>query len=1040
MLKKLSSFIVNKRLLILAIMLVLTVVSVVCSGFVGINEDMTKYLPDDSSMKAGMDIMNGTFPEMETANGIRVMFDDLTESEKTVILEKLKTVQHVDSVDYDPVSEEYNKDNHTLFLLNISCEYGSVEEEQIEAALETEFSEYTMIWQNNDPQAVGIPVVVFVAVMIILLAILFTMCGSWAEPFLFLVTIGIAVLINAGTNIFLGEIAAVTNSIAALLQMALSMDYSIIMMNRYRQEKKQEPDKIQAMKNAWAKAFASISASSLTTVVGLLMLTFMSFKIGADLGIVLAKGVFTSMICVLTILPALILICDKLLVKTAKKEPHIAMKWAAKFSHKARYVMCGVFLALFAGFYVLQSNTVITYSLVKKDAIADVFPKNNAVVVVYDNDDEAKLGELLIKLENDKNVTSVMGYGTVLGKPFTADQLAGVISGMSADLKFDSSMLGMIYYHHYNNGNVGKLTLGEMLTFISETVANSDSLSDYIDEDMMEKMGLIGIVSNKNEIQKQRTPAELASMLGIDESMANTVFILHNSQDVSGKTMSLKDFISFLNGTLMDDPAFSASFDEQTKAQLAGMDQIVTVSVNNTKLTASAISAITGMPIEQTEQIIYSQNTDTMTLPAFINTAVSFSPDNTQLLQLQQLVQLAASQTPLDANTLSMTFGMDENTVKTVFRLYFGGNIESKTLSLQETVNFILSDTVMKSYIESNTVSQLQKVQFLINTVIKEVEFPPQQMSGIFSQITDGIDAATMEVIYLYAESVKNADPTWTMTLESLFNHLVDKVINDPRFDLFINEEMKTTLLEYKTTLEDGKKQLVSDEYSRLVINTTYPKESEETTAFVKSLEEYTKTNMSEKSYLIGDSAMTYEMQHIFDTELTLITLLTALAIFLIVMLTFRSISIPLILVLLVQCGVYITVTVTGIITGDIYYLALLIVECILMGATIDYGILFTNYYSESRRTLNAKDALIKAYEGSMHTIMTSGTILVTVTALVGGLFGDETVEAIVRTISVGSFSALLLILFVLPGILAACDKFVIKKKNRAENSDTKTE
>ena len=197
---------------------------------------------------------------------------------------------------------------------------------------------------------------------------------------------------------------------------------------------------------------------------------------------------------------------------------------------------------------------------------------------------------------------------------------------------------------------------------------------------------------------------------------------------------------------------------------------------------------------------------------------------------------------------------------------------------------------------------------------------------------------------------------------------------------------------------------------------------------------------MSEKTYLIGESAMTLEMQRIFDTELLFITMLTAIAIFLIVMLTFRSLSIPLILVLLVQCGVYITVTVTGLLGGEIYFLALLIVECILMGATIDYGILFTNYYCESRKTMDIREALAKAYDGSIHTIMTSGLILVGVTAVVGQMFEDATIAAIVGTISIGSFCAIMLILFVLPGILATCDKLVIRKKHRIKNHDTKTE
>ena len=160
-----------------------------------------------------------------------------------------------------------------------------------------------------------------------------------------------------------------------------------------------------------------------------------------------------------------------------------------------------------------------------------------------------------------------------------------------------------------------------------------------------------------------------------------------------------------------------------------------------------------------------------------------------------------------------------------------------------------------------------------------------------------------------------------------------------------------------------------------------------------------------------------------------LIKLITVLSIFAVVAITFKSLIIPLILVLIVQCGVYLTVTTIGIQGYSIYYLALLIVQSILMGATIDYGILYTNYYLESRRTMDVKDALIAAYDGSIHTILTSGLILILVTGLVGNLFTNPTIGQICQTISTGSLCASLLILFMLPAILALMDKIIVRKK-----------
>ena len=173
---------------------------------------------------------------------------------------------------------------------------------------------------------------------------------------------------------------------------------------------------------------------------------------------------------------------------------------------------------------------------------------------------------------------------------------------------------------------------------------------------------------------------------------------------------------------------------------------------------------------------------------------------------------------------------------------------------------------------------------------------------------------------------------------------------------------------------------------------------------------------------------MVDEMESGFGREQLIITLLTAVSIFIVVALTFRSLAIPAILVLIVQCGVFITVSALGAIGGSMYYLALLIVECILMGATIDYGILYTSYYREMRATLSVKEAIVAAYKGSIHTILTSGTIMVLITAVIGPLFGNPTIEQIVRTLSVGCASAMFLILFVLPGILALCDRVIVRK------------
>ena len=215
-------------------------------------------------------------------------------------------------------SDTYNKDNHTLYVLTSKYNSNSDEIKNIKKELDNLKEEYKLVYEL-DSDITNVPISIIIFAFSILLIILLIMCSSWIEPVLFIITIGIAIIINLGTNYLLGEVSYTTYSIAAILQLVLTMDYSIMLLNRYREEKENNKNNLTSMKEAIKKSFLSIMGSSFTTIVGLLALLFMSFKIGIDLGIVLSKGVLISLICIFTVLPSLILIFDKLIYKTHKK-------------------------------------------------------------------------------------------------------------------------------------------------------------------------------------------------------------------------------------------------------------------------------------------------------------------------------------------------------------------------------------------------------------------------------------------------------------------------------------------------------------------------------------------------------------------------------------------------------------------------------------------------------------------------------------------------------------------------------------------------
>ena len=330
--RKITDFIINKRYLILCLFIILTIISGILSTKVKVNHDISKYLPDTSETRIGMNIMEEEFAETSTLN---LMFENLAEEEKLDIKEELESIQGVDKVDYDN-TEKYNNDNYTLYVITVNNKSDSAIATDVYNQITEKYEGYTIYTSGNifETNKSVLPFWIIVLAVASALVILLIMCESYVEPFLFLISILMAVVLNKGTNIMFQNVSHITNSIVAILQMALSMDYSIRLMNRYNQEKQTEKNKVEAMKNALYKAFQAISSSSVTTIVGLLALVFMSFKIGKDLGFVLAKGVLFSLICIFFVLPSLILIFDKWIVKTKKKTPNFKLNKLGSYSYK----------------------------------------------------------------------------------------------------------------------------------------------------------------------------------------------------------------------------------------------------------------------------------------------------------------------------------------------------------------------------------------------------------------------------------------------------------------------------------------------------------------------------------------------------------------------------------------------------------------------------------------------------------------------------------------------------------------------------------
>lgn len=1216
--KKISNFIVEKRNFIIPIFIILAIICVFTSQKVKINKDITEYLPSESETRIGLDKMDEEFSDVNTTSSFSIMFKGLTDEEKRTILKELEETDNVDSVNYDD-SDDYNKGDYTLYTINVDTKSDSEIAKNVYEDIEEKYKDYDIETdgdiadENKDILPTWILVVAISGVIIILLF----MCESYVEPFLFLFSILIAILLNNGTNIIFDSISNITSSISAILQLALSMDYSIMLMNRFRQEKENEPDIKKAMKSALSNSIQSISSSSITTIVGLICLVFMSFTIGRDLGLVLAKGVLFSLLSIFCVLPGLILKFDKIISKTKKKSPGIKLDGLGKFSNKARYPLTIGFIAVFIVSYLLKGNLNIAYTSSDNDEVGKVFSKNNQIAIIYNTSDEEKVAKHLEEIKENGSVDQVLGYSNTINEKEKYYEMIPKLNDLGSDTDVKNYLLKVIYYKYYNPNEDNQMTFNEFVNFVQNDVLKQDDMKDKIDEPTKNNIDRLKNFITEESINKSRTASDIASILEIDELDVKDIFTYYNSKNNNLK-LSINEFINFMNTQVLTDEKYVSEIDNQTRADLNKLSKYISKDIINKKMTSNEIAKLFDMSEKQTSDLykyyvlcgnidtkisineftnfvlndvlnseyasdfdnetitnikllnVYSdiniinkemtsnelsnlfgldessvikllylkyfaQNSETnqlynstdmsnwkstpyefvnIILNNIDNAEVSNSIDeqtNTKLVLLNQVMASTINNTTYTYSELTTLINSDEAKIKSVYMLYI---TKDNTLSLTplEFVNFILNhqnDTTLKSQLSSDTISDLNLVKTVMKDVLNNKKYSYQELGKLLSSdneklkllyglyisknvnvnqtmsvnnfvefilsdvmqnpdYSDKFDTPTrnklqtingvmksslenkkysateiyevlcklsdteleenlIELVYMYFGSSYDFDDNWTLTVEQFVEFLNNDILKDDRFTDFIDDKMRNEIIDSKETIADAKELLVSDKYSRIVINTSFEPEADNTFEYIQRLQDTFYAEGIEFN-IIGDSPMAYEMSKTFSTEFDKISVLTIITIYIVVMITFKDFLVPIILVGVIQCAVYMTMGILSISGGSVYFIALLIVQSILMGSTIDYGILYTSYYLEFRQTKNRKESIIEAYNHSIHTILTSGSILVIVTFVVG-MFATAITAKICITLCKGTLCSIVLIMLFLPAILATFDKFIIKKK-----------
>ena len=757
--EKAAEFIVDKRKLIYILYAILAVCSLLTMNLAKVNNDLTDYLSEDTETRQGISIMKREFANYASAE---IMIDNISFNKAEALADDISKIDGVKQVDFDNTESHYAG---ASAMLSITFDYTSDDLRSSETLnkIREYLSEYDAYVSaelgdtksNNLQKEMG--VVIAVAAIVIVSVLLFT-SKTYMEIPVLIITFLSAALLNKGSNFFLGTISFVSNSVTVVLQLALAIDYAIILCHRYLEERETK-DARSAVVIALCKSVPEIAGSCLTTLAGLTAMTFMHFKIGFDMGIVLIKAIVISIICVFTLMPGLLMTFSKLIDKTHHKNFVPKINTWGRIVVKLRYIAPAIFAALLVISYILSHQCPYVYST----------------------------------------------------------------SGLATIKKSESQIAS------------------EMI------------------ESTFKKSNTVAILVPTGEYDKEKA--------------------LLKELDSYDKVLTTK---GLANVEAMDGYAIADKLNPRQFSELADVD------------------------IEKA-QILYS----------------AYAVENEQ-----------------------------------------------------------------------------------------------------YSKILNGIDAYYVPLI-------------------DMFEYLSDSVNNGA---ISLGNETDDKIKEIGAKLADGKSQLKGENYSRLVMTIDFPEESPETYAFLDTIRNTAKKYYGDNVYLVGNSTNNFDLSSTFSQDNLLISILSILFVMLVLLLTFKSYGLPIILILVIQGSIWFNFSFPTIRQVPMFFLSYLVVSSIQMGANIDYAIVITNRFLENRRILNSRDAVIEAISQSFPTIITSGTILASAGVLVGLLSSEPSISSLGMALGRGTVISILLVMLILPELLMLGDKLIklttfdllsSTDKTKSENNDT---
>ena len=736
---KLARFIVDKRKAFYLIFLAAFLFCAASINKVEINNDITSYLPDDTETRRGLTLMDEEFVTLGTAD---LMVSNIPLDTAWELSHKLEILPGISGVVFDETDDHYH-DSAALFSVTFDApEDDPAAVTALQAAQDVlagyDVSVSTQVGRDESASLQKeMTVILLIAAAVIVVVLLFT-SKSYMEVPVYLIVFATAAVLNMGTNFIFGTISFITNSIAVVLQLALAIDYAIIFCHRYMEERDNGLDPREADIAALSKAIVEISSSSLTTISGLVALMLMQLRIGFDMGIVLAKGIVCSMLCVFLLMPGLLMLFSRPIEATRHKNLVPSIDFWGRGVLKLRYVLPPIFLVVLVAGAVLSGQCEY------------VFDTNDAD---FDNKPDWRIA--------DEKVTDTFG-----------------------------------------------------------------------------KKNTIAVLVPRGDYDKEKTVLRQVEALG---------------------------------------PVTSAT-------------GLANIEVEDGRVLTDALTP-------------------------------------------RQFSELA---------------GVDVELCRLLYQAY--------GLSVEE-----------------------------------------------------------------YGAIFQNPDD-YAVPLIDIFEFLLEQK-DKGVVDLTADQEEEVEDL--RAELDLGLKQLRGENWSRLVFVADIPTEGEETYALLDQIRAISQDQYGEDVILVGNSTNAFDLASSFSGDNLKISVLTALFVMVILLFTFKSAGLPVLLVLTIQGSIWINFSVPVLTGTNLFFLSYLVVSSIQMGATIDYAIVITNRYLELKASMGHREAAVASLSQSFPTVLTSGTIMAVAGFLIGGISTDATIGSVGQALGRGTVTSIFLVMTVLPQILVLGDLLI---------------